>query len=562
MRNFSTSLRPWARFGAMASLLWLSACGGNGGGNSPAASPENTNLAQPEVTLTASGIKALTVSWRPVEGATAYRLQYSDDGSNYTLVGPSTADTVVTVDIPVHLLNWTQGRYRVQACNADGCRNSAATGLHVDSRATIGYFKAPVNWPYSNFGSAMALSTDGRTMALSRYADGAASYAVVIYVRTDVGWVMQRALQPSPVGQFDGFGVNIALSGDGNTLAVGANTVNVSDTFRNSGAVFVFTRNAGQWAQQARLTANVPIAKSYFGHAIGLSKDGHTLAVGAFGGELAADHKGSAYIFQRTGSAWAQTTLLVSPTPTAGLYDEFGSSIAISGDGKTVGVGAIREQVDNAAAGQVHVFALNPNSHQWVHQAAVHSSTLSPFGDFGAQLSLSEDGTLLAVGAQSEYSIPTATKAEQPHAGSVHVFALTGQTWSHQVRLEAPNADGGDMFGMALSLSDDGSVLAVGAPNEDGTAAGVSLPTDNSITQRAASGAAYVFVRKGSTWGLRNYLKATNPDPNDLFGKAVGLSGDGLTLAVGAPEERGESTGVNGDQTSNKTTAAGAVYLY
>ncbi len=561
MRHFSTSFRQWARFGVMASFLWLDACGGSGG-SSPAAGAENTRLAQPDVSLTASGIKALTVSWRPVEGATTYRLQYSEDGTSYAQVGPSTADTSVTVDIAVHLLDWTQGRYRVQACNADGCRNSAATGLHVDSRATIGYFKAPVNWIYSSFGSAMALSTDGRTMALSRYADGAASHVVVIFVRTDEGWVMQRALQPSPVEQFDGFGVSIALSGDGNTLAVGASLVNVSDTFRNSGAVHVFTRNAGQWTQQARLTANVPIARSYFGSTIGLSKDGNSLAVGAFGGELASDHKGSAYIFRRTGNAWAQTTQLVSPTPSAGLYDEFGSGIAISGDGQTVGVSATREQVDTAAAGQVHVFAVNPDNHQWVHQASVHSSTPFQFGDFGTQLSLSEDGSCMVVGAHSEYSTATATRSAQPNAGSVHVFARTGQTWSHQARLEAPNADGGDLFGMALSLSDDGTKLVVGAPYEDGTAAGVSVPTDNSITQRTASGAAYVFVRKGGTWGLRNYLKATNPDPNDIFGKALGLSGDGLTLAVGAPEERSNATGINGDQANNSTTSAGAVYLY
>jgi hypothetical protein len=74
------------------------------------------------------------------------------------------------------------------------------------------------------------------------------------------------------------------------------------------------------------------------------------------------------------------------------------------------------------------------------------------------------------------------------------------------------------------------------------------------------AGAAYVFVRAGTTWSQEAYIKASNADPNDRFGTSVAVSGDGL--AVGASNEASAATGVNGDQDDNGTPRAGAVYFF
>ena len=110
---------------------------------------------------------------------------------------------------------------------------------------------------------------------------------------------------------------------------------------------------------------------------------------------------------------------------------------------------------------------------------------------------------------------------------------------------------------MALSLH--GDLLAVGARWEASSARGVN--GDQNDNAFGESGAVYLFSRSsGDHWAQRAYLKASNPDVGDSFGFSVALSSDGLTLAVGAPHEESAATGVNGDQSDNGRSRAGAVY--
>ncbi len=85
---------------------------------------------------------------------------------------------------------------------------------------------------------------------------------------------------------------------------------------------------------------------------------------------------------------------------------------------------------------------------------------------------------------------------------------------------------------------------------------------DNSA---AGAGAVYVFARTGTAWSQQAYVKASNTDAGDEFGYALALSGDGSTLAVGAPLEDGSAIGVGGIQTDNTAdgaTDSGAAYVY
>ena len=96
---------------------------------------------------------------------------------------------------------------------------------------------------------------------------------------------------------------------------------------------------------------------------------------------------------------------------------------------------------------------------------------------------------------------------------------------------------------MAIS----GDTVVVGANSEASNATGVNgNQADNSAHQ---AGAAYVFVRNGTTWSQQAYLKASNTDAVDEFGTSVAVSGD--TVVVGARYESSNATGVNGDQTDN-----------
>ena len=135
------------------------------------------------------------------------------------------------------------------------------------------------------------------------------------------------------------------------------------------------------------------------------------------------------------------------------------------------------------------------------------------------------------------------------------VYPLTIDPTAQQAYLKASNTGAGDNFGFSVAVS--GDTVVVGAYNEDGSATGVDGTSDESA---AGSGAAYVFVRSGTTWTQQAYLKASNSQAGDQFGYSVSVSGD--TVVVGAYLEDSNATGVGGDQNNNSASNSGAAYVF
>lgn len=125
-----------------------------------------------------------------------------------------------------------------------------------------------------------------------------------------------------------------------------------------------------------------------------------------------------------------------------------------------------------------------------------------------------------------------------------------------QAYIKASNSINSQRFGYYLSLS--GDTLAVGSPYEGSCAKGINGDQLDRLCPSA--GAVYVFTRSGTTWTQQAYIKASNTQGNDFFGYSISLSGD--TLAVGAYGEDSNSTGINGDETNNSLSNAGAVYVF
>ncbi len=134
------------------------------------------------------------------------------------------------------------------------------------------------------------------------------------------------------------------------------------------------------------------------------------------------------------------------------------------------------------------------------------------------------------------------------------VFVSSGWNWLTQHTLQGANANDG--FGEANALS--GDTALIGAPGDDSGSAGIDgNPNDTSAKD---SGAAYVFVRSGTTWQQQAYLKASNPMAGALFGSTVAIHGD--YAIVGAPEEMGCDALINGDQTWVGCPHGGAAYVF
>jgi hypothetical protein len=587
-------------FVLVVAAIGLGACRGENAGDDSS----NSRPSAPTVTLS-YGIKQLQFSWGTVSGATHYRLLEDPDGvSGYAQIGSDITVTGVNHDIA--LFRRVNARYIVQACDAKGCTDSSPISPVAGLVPAIGYFKASNTGPDDRFGVSIALSADGNTLAIGSESEDSnatgvngdesdttawRSGAVYVFVRSGNTWAQQAYVKASNTEAGDYFGWAIALSADGNTLAVGAygedskatgvNGDSSSNTMTNSGAAYVFTRSGTTWSQQAYVKASNAGFAHFFGFTVALSADGETLAVGASGENTGAPNPatnltsaaGAVYVFTRSAGAWMQQAYLKASNPEGDDY--FGFALALSADGGTIAVGAgwedsratgiDGEQSNDEAqmSGAVYVFARSGNS--WSQQAYVKAPNTDANDEFGRAVALSADGNTLAVGATGEDGKAVGIDGDWSDntgsdSGAVYVFVRSGTAWSQQAYVKASNTEAGDFFGYAVALSADGNTLAVGASGEDSNVTGVS----GSQAQNTASmsGATYVFARSRTIWSQLAYVKASNTDASDSFGRAVMLSADGNTLAVGACFEGSSATGVGGDQGDNANFGSGVAYLY
>ena len=396
----------------------------------------------------------------------------------------------------------------------------------------------------------------------------------------------QAYLKASNTGKDDHFGSAIAVSGD--TVVVGAawedsNATGVNGDQSNnlvpySGAAYVFVRNGNTWSQQAYLKASNTEGQDLFGTSVAIY--GNTIVVGAPGEDSAATgvngnqadnsasggwfSAGAAYVFTRTGSMWSQQAYLKQSNTQAG--DAFGVSVAISAD--TIAVGAPYEdstarglngnQNNNGAIDSGAAYIFTRNNGVWSQQVYVKSSPEHETSDewydnFGEAMAMA--GDTLVVGEPGSFIYFDDGNAST--CGSAYVFVRVNNVWSEQARLWQEMGCGWDeIFGSSVAIS--GNTIVIGAPNEDSNAKGVNGNQDDDSLWNA--GAAYVFVRSGTTWQKQAYLKASNTDVGDRFGAAVALFGD--RVVVGAPNEDSAAVGLNGEQSINGAFDSGAVYIF
>ena len=382
--------------------ITLNGCGGGDTGT------EKLVVTPPASALTMSftPTKAIRFNWPAATSATYYKLyEAATSGSGYALIKTTTA---TSFDHVIPLYARLDAKYILKSCSESAC-----------SPASIEVFtSAKIAEMISSIGYAKASNT----------------------------------------GENDWFGRNISLSGDGNTLAVGALTEDSNATgiggdddnnlATDSGAVYVFSRSGTTWTQQAYVKASNTQASDGFGISVSLSSDGNTLAVGADSEDSnstvinvlgtddgAADQSGAAYVFSRSGNVWTEQAYVKASN--TGENDYFGRNISLSGDGNTLAVGA----------------------------------------NF-------EDSNATGIGGDDDNNLAT-------DSGAVYVFSRSGTSWAQQAYVKASNTEVDDYFGTNVSLSRDGNTLAVGATGEDSNSKVINdVGTD---TGANVSGAVYLY---------------------------------------------------------------------
>ncbi len=377
-------------------------------------------------------------------------------------------------------------------------------GLDIDGEAAS-----------DNSGNSVSFSADGSRLAIGgRFNDDNGNLAghVRVYDWTGTAWV-QAGSDIDGEAAGDQAGWSVSLSADGNRLAIGAPfNDGMGD---NAGHVRVYDWTGTAWVQTGS-DIDGEAAGDWFGYSVSLSTDGSRLAIGAIRNAGTGILAGHVRVYDWTGMAWVQVG---SDIEAEAARDRFGESLSLSADGNRLAIGANWNDGMGSSAGHVRVY-------DWTGMAWVQVGSDidgEAVGDnSGGSVSLSADGSRLAIGASFN-------KGTGFLAGHVRIYDWTGMAWV-QVGLDIDAEAADDYFGSSVSLSADGSRLAIGAIRNNGNG--------------NSAGHVRVYDWTGMAW-VQIGLDIDGEAAVDYFGFSVSLSADGSRLAIGAPfnDETGADAG-------------------
>ncbi|WP_375559722.1 BspA family leucine-rich repeat surface protein [Bernardetia sp. OM2101] len=353
---------------------------------------------------------------------------------------------------------------------------------------------------YDYFGASVSISGDYAIVgALEEDTGGADAGAAYIFKRDGSNWIQETKIQANDIQANDYFGQSVSISGD--YAIVGAYGEDTGGSF--AGAAYVFKRNGSTWTQEAKIQASDVQTLSIFGWAVSISGD--YAIVGAHGSDGATADAGAAYIFKRNGSNWVEEAKVFASD--GDFNDNFARSVAISNDYAVVGARAEDTQEENSGA--VYIFERNGTS--WTQETKIKANDVQGVGLFGHSVSVS--GEYILVGAHGYRD-----SALGGNVGAAYMLKHTGTTWVQETKIQASDAQSGELFGYSVSIQDDKAII--------GATQGVL---------GGGSGSAYMFKRVGTSWVEEQKVQASDAENGDYFGFSVSTSID--YAIVGAPRE-------------------------
>lgn len=320
----------------------------------------------------------------------------------------------------------------------------------------------------------------------------------------------------TPLEAYYGAPKSQALSADGRTLAVGGDGY-PSGGVGTSGAVFIFGADSeGKWSPTELfvLSSSTPKVGGAFGTSLALSAAGDTLLVGSPGESTSGARHGAAYFFTRAAGTWSPQQKVL-PSSLTHLGD-FSRSVSLSYDGLTAAVSWTGGQVAGVACGVVYIYTSAAGV--WSLQQTVEP----PAGDqlnalgFGTAVALSGDGNTLAV------SVNSYNNTHPRYQGVIVTYTRSGGVWAQQGRItdpDIPAAVDGWLFGLALALSENGKILAVGSYNYN----------YDSVSHKSP-GALHMYSFSGLTWVLDTRVAQNSTDTRLVLGESIGMDKTGKLL--------------------------------
>jgi hypothetical protein len=354
------------------------------------------------------------------------------------------------------------------------------------------------------FGAGVALSADGKTALIGGPFDNNKRGAAWVFTRSAELFSQQAELVGGSSESGQGtFGWSVALSETGETALVGGPAEE-----SGKGAAWVFTRSGTTWEQQRKLTGPGEEGSAEFGYSVALSGKGSLALIGgpcdgakSGGAKLLLPCEptvGAAWAFARSGVTWKlDGESKLTGTKQTGAGSLFGSSVALSLDGKTALIGG---ENDNKATGAAWVFS-HPAEGTWTQEEKLTGAGETEEAFFGKSVALSGDGKTALVGAIGDSA----------DVGAAWAFVLAGGKWTpEEPKLTGGNAVGKSLFGAGVALSEDGSTAVIGGGGDN-----------------ANAGAAWIFVN-----GVPTIASVNPPGGPEAGGTSVRITGSNLSAVT------------------------------
>jgi len=297
-------------------------------------------------------------------------------------------------------------------------------------------------------------------------------------------------------------GNSVSLSSDGSIVAIGAHQND--GTGSNVGHVRIYEYTGENWTQIGN-DIDGEADLDFFGQSVSLSSNGSIVAIGASYNDGNGGEAGHVRIYEYSGGNWVQ---IGNDIDGEFAGDFSGWSVSLSSDGTIVAIGAIGNDENGTYAGHVRIYEYSGGS--WV-QIGSDIDGEAAYNESGNSVSLSSDGSIVAIGAHENDGNGT-------DAGHVRIYEYSAGNWV-QMGGDIDGEAAEDRSGNSVSLSSDGSIVAIGAHKNDGNG------TD--------SGHVKIYEYSGGNW-VQIGSDIDGEVTDDRSGISVRLSSDGIIVAIGA----------------------------
>ena len=449
------------------------------------------------------------------------KLTYSAEGGSIAGVATLRIDPNADIDGDRSIFS-SFAEYASHSETSNGSYNLVGIG---STYIEVGAIQADTPFSNDDFGTELACSADGKTIIVCASAhDADVDNVGAVYVFDREGNTY------SQVGFFTGsyaeseddfFGTSVACSADGKTIVVGARRDNFPGSGTRSGLVYIFDRVGNDFNEVGILTGSYADSGSdYFGYSVACSADGKTIVVGAEKDENTINlNTGLVYVFDRVGNDFNEVGILGASDQNSS--DGFGISVGCSPDGKTIVAGAPgHDGSSNSESNRGAVYVFDRVGNDFNEVGILTSSNSSAQYYFGRRAKISADGKTIV---STSYAFTTLFGGDLK--GHAIVFDRVGNDFNEVGILTAGTeyADDLDRFGSSLAISADGKTIVVGASRDE---------IDPSIT---SSGLLHVFNRQGNNFNRVGVITGSYAvDQEDFFGQSVACSADGKTIIAGA----------------------------